>query len=70
MIDKYGFDSLESFLFVSKLQKCINCTEDVSAARGALEVPGSSYSVEALCAKQAFVVFLLFLSPLEIQISL
>lgn len=37
MIDKYGVDSLESFLFVLKLQNCINCTEDVWAAQGALK---------------------------------
>lgn len=56
--------------FALKLQKCVNCTEDVSAAWSAREVLNSSYSVKALYAKQAFVVFILFLSPLEMQISL
>lgn len=33
----------------------------MSAARGALEVPGSRYSEKALYAEEAFVVFLLLL---------
>lgn len=71
MIDKYEFDSLEGFLFV-----CFKASEvHVTALKmcqqlGVLEVPGSSYSEKAFYAKEAFVVFLLLLFPLEIWISL
>lgn len=68
MIDKYGFDLLESCLFVLKcLFRSALTALKMSAAQGALEVPGS---VKALYAKQAFVVLLLFLPPLKIWISL